>query len=67
MISGTFLSKKKKLIINQKGVVIFGATIILNIVIEITQYQLKKTLIKLDHNQKISTMISKNLIQGKSS
>ena len=51
-ILGTRLSKKKKIITNQKKQVIFGATIILNmklIVIEMRHYYLKSILIKFDH------------------
>ena len=54
---GTFLSMKKKIIINQEEQVIFGATIILNMkvtVIEIKHCQLRNILIKLHHTPKIS-------------
>ena len=52
-ILGTFLSIKKKIIINQYQQVMFGVTIILNMkvtMIEIKLYQLKNTLITLYQN-----------------
>ena len=46
------MKKKKKIIINQQELVIFGVTIILNMkvmVMEIKHYQLKNILTKLDY------------------